>query len=150
MSEFNVNEIAEKWKDVPGSLIMALHELQEEVGYIPRNEAMKLATAMNISLARIYEVITFYSFFKLEAPGKHKIQVCMGTACYLKGAQSLVDEFKNQLKVDEGCTTSDGNFQLEIVRCVGCCSIAPVVVVGEKVYSKVTPDEVSAIISEYE
>lgn len=150
MSEINVNEIAEKWKDVPGSLIMALHELQEEVGYVPRNEAMKLATAMNISLARIYEVITFYSFFKLEAPGKHKIQVCMGTACYLKGAQSLVDEFKNQLKVDEGCTTSDGNFQLEIVRCVGCCSIAPVVVVGEKVYSKVTPDEVSAIISEYE
>ncbi len=150
MSEINVKEIAEKWKDVPGSLIMALHELQEEVGYVPRNEAMKLATEMNVSLARIYEVITFYSFFKLEAPGKHKIQVCMGTACYLKGAQSLVDEFKNQLKVDEGCTTADGNFQLEIVRCVGCCSIAPVVVVGEKVYSKVTPDEVSAIISEYE
>ena len=150
MSEFNVNEIAEKWKDVPGSLIMALHELQEKLGYVPRNEAMKLATAMNVSLARIYEVITFYSFFKLEAPGKHKIQVCMGTACYLKGAQSIVDEFKNQLKVAEGCTTSDGNFQLEVVRCVGCCSIAPVVVVGEKVYSKVTPDEVSAIISEYE
>ncbi len=150
MSEINVKEIAEKWKDVPGSLIMALHDLQEEVGYVPRNEAMKLATEMNVSLARIYEVITFYSFFKLEAPGKHKIQVCMGTACYLKGAQSLVDEFKNQLKVEEGCTTEDGNFQLEVVRCVGCCSIAPVVVVGEKVYSKVTPDEVSAIISEYE
>ncbi len=150
MSEINVKEIADKWKDVPGSLIMALHELQEEVGYVPRNEAMKLATAMNVSLARIYEVITFYSFFKLEAPGKHKIQVCMGTACYLKGAQALVDELKVQLKVEEGCTTSDGNFQLEVVRCVGCCSIAPVVVVGEKVYSKVSPDEVSAIISEYE
>lgn len=150
MAEIDVKEIAKKWKDIPGSLIMALHDLQEEVGYVPRKEAMKLATEMNVPLARVYEVITFYSFFKLEAPGKHKIQVCMGTACYLKGAQALVDELKNQLKVQEGCTTSDGNFQLEVVRCVGCCSIAPVIVVGEKVYSKVTPDEVASIISEYE
>lgn len=150
MAEIDVKEIAKKWKDIPGSLIMALHDLQEEVGYVPRKEAMKLATEMDVPLARVYEVITFYSFFKLEAPGKHKIQVCMGTACYLKGAQALVDELKNQLNVEEGCTTSDGNFQLEVVRCVGCCSIAPVIVVGEKVYSKVTPDEVASIISEYE
>lgn len=148
--EFNVEEVAKKWKDVSGSLIMALHEVQEEIGYIPRNVAMQLAEGMDVPLASIYEVITFYSFFKLEAPGKHKVQVCMGTACYLKGAGALVNELKDQLKVEEGSSTADGLFELELVRCVGCCSIAPVVVVDGKVYSKVDTNEISSIISEYE
>lgn len=148
--EIEIQKIVDKWKDVPGSLIMALHELQEEFGYVSRELAMEMAKKMHIPLARIYEVITFYSFFKLTPPGKHKIQVCMGTACYLKGAQRLVDEMKEQLKIEEGQTTPDGLFQLELVRCVGCCGLSPVIAVGEKIYGKVTPSEVSAIISEYE
>lgn len=148
--EAEVQKIVDKWKDVPGSLIMALHELQQEFGYVSRELAMALAKGMHVPLARIYEVITFYSFFKLTPPGKHKIQVCMGTACYLKGAQKIVDEMKEQLKINEGETTPDGLFQLEMVRCVGCCGLSPVVVVGEKVYGKVDPAGVASIISEYE
>lgn len=148
--DMEVKKIVEKWKDVPGSLIMALHEVQEEFGYISRDLAMELAKGMHVPLARIYEVITFYSFFKLTPPGKHKVQVCMGTACYLKGAQKIVDEMKEQLKIGEGETTPDGLFQLELVRCVGCCGLSPVVVVGEKTYGKVDPATVSAILAEYE
>lgn len=145
----DIEKAIAKWKDVPGSLIMALHEVQEKTGYIPRETAMELSKGLNVPLARIYEVITFYSFFKLEAPGKHKVSVCMGTACYLKGAQALVNALKEKLDVAEGCTTADGLFQLEIVRCVGCCSIAPVITVGEKVYAKAQPEDVAKIISEY-
>lgn len=143
-------KIIAKWKEVPGSLIMALHEVQETYGYISRDLAMQLAKGLHVPLARIYEVITFYSFFKLNPPGKHKIQVCMGTACYLKGAQKIIDEFKEQLSINEGETTPDGLFQLEMVRCVGCCGLSPVVVVGEKVYGKVDPAGVPAILAEFE
>ncbi len=145
-----IEEVAAKWKDVPGSLIMALHEVQEKLGYVPRETAMELAKEMHVPLARIYEVLTFYSFFKLTPPGKHKVQVCLGTACYLKGAAKLVEELKDQLKINEGETTEDGMFELELVRCVGCCGLAPVVVIGEKVYGNVEPAEIASILSEYE
>ncbi|HRZ66899.1 MAG TPA: NAD(P)H-dependent oxidoreductase subunit E, partial [Candidatus Omnitrophota bacterium] len=132
------------------SLIMILHDIQNLYGYVPRATSLQLSKYMDVPLARIYEVITFYHFFKLQQPGKHMVQVCMGTACYLKGASDLLHELRDILGVREGETSKDGLFQLEVVRCLGCCGLAPVMKIDEKVYSKVRKDRVADIIAEYE
>ncbi len=144
-----IKSIAKRWEGKRGNLIMVLHELQDEYGYIPRDAALALSEVMDIPLARIYEVISFYHLFNLNPPGKHKISVCMGTACYLKGAPLLIEELKKLLGVDEGGTTEDGLFQLEVVRCLGCCGLAPVIMVDDKVFGKVRPEEVSGVLSQY-
>lgn len=144
-----VKKIADELKDIPGSLIMILHELQDYYGYVPRAAALELSRVIDVPLARIYEVLTFYNFFKLEAPGKHLISVCMGTACYLKGASNLLSEIKNILNVEEGKTTKDGVFQLEVVRCLGCCGLSPVMKIDDKIYGKVTKNQVMEILSHY-
>jgi NADH-quinone oxidoreductase subunit E len=138
-----------KWKDKEGNLIMILHELQNYYGYVPRPAALELSRALGTPLARIYEVITFYNFFKLEPPGKNIISLCLGTACYLKGASVLLNEIKNLLNVEEGHTTKDGLFQLDVVRCLGCCGLAPVVKINDKVYGKVEKSQIMGILSEY-
>ena len=138
-----------KWKDKEGNLIMALHELQNYYGYVPRPAALELSRELHTPLARIYEVITFYNFFKLEPPGKNIISVCLGTACYLKGSPILLNEIKNLLNVEEGHATKDGLFQLDVVRCLGCCGLAPVVKINEKVYGKVQKSQIMGILSEY-
>ncbi|MFA5156764.1 MAG: NAD(P)H-dependent oxidoreductase subunit E [Candidatus Omnitrophota bacterium] len=145
----DIKALVEKWKDKPGNLIMILHELQNHYGYVPRVAALELSKILDVPLARIYEVITFYNLFKLEPPGKHRISVCMGTACYLKGAAVILNEIKNMLNVAEGRTTNDGLFQLEVVRCLGCCGLAPVIMIDEKVYGKVKKNEVMDILSQY-
>ncbi len=149
ISSDNIKEIAKRWQGKRGNLIMVLHELQNEYGYVPREAALALSEEMDIPLARIYEVISFYHLFNLNPPGRHKISVCMGTACYLKGAPQLIEELKKLLGVEEGQTTNDGLFQLEVVRCLGCCGLAPVVMVDDKVFGKVKPEEVSQVLSEY-
>lgn len=142
-------QIAAKWRKKRGSLIMALHELQDIKGYVPWDDAMELAQAMNIPLARIYEVLTFYNFFKLDAPGKAVISVCTGTACYLKGNDKTLEEFKKQLGINEGESTPDHMFHLQCVRCVGCCGLAPVCVVNGKTYGRVTTGDVANILAEW-
>lgn len=134
--------IAKRWKEKRGSLIMALHDLQDRYGYVPREAALELGKALNQPLARIYEVVTFYNYFKLEAPGKHIISVCMGTACYLKGAPEIVTRLSEKLGVKSGETTPDRQFHLQQVRCIGCCGLAPVVTVNGKVLAKVKPAEI--------
>ena len=142
-------QIAAKWRKKRGSLIMALHELQDVKGYVPWADAMELAQEMNVPLARIYEVLTFYNFFKLEAPGKAVISVCTGTACYLKGNDKTLEEFKKQLGINEGESTPDHMFHLQCVRCVGCCGLAPVCVVNGKTYGRLVPEQVKSILAEY-
>ncbi len=142
-----LSAFVEEWKDKPGNLIMVLHRTQEEYGYIPRNIALELAEMLDVPLAKIYGVVTFYHFFKQEKPGKHKLQVCMGTACYLKGGQDLVDELENLLDVGVNGTTEDKEFTLEAVRCVGCCGLAPVVVADNEVYGKLTTDKLPEILA---
>ena len=110
---------------------------------------MELSGLLDVPLARIYEVITFYNFFKLTPPGKHKIAVCMGTACYLKGAPEVLKEVKTILSVEEGKSTKDGNFHLDVVRCLGCCGLAPVMTIDGKVYGKVKKQEIVEILSRY-
>lgn len=140
---------AEKWRRKRGSLIMALHEIQEVKGYVPWEDAEELAKGMKVPLARIYEVLTFYNFFKLEAPGKAVISVCTGTACYLKGNDKILEGFKKELKIREGETTPDMMFHLQSVRCVGCCGLAPVVVINGKTYGKINVEDVKKILDEW-
>jgi NADH-quinone oxidoreductase subunit E len=152
MEEKNTIEIKsliKKWQDKEGNLIMILHEIQNHHGYVPREMALELSQLLDVPLARIYEVITFYNFFKLTPPGKNKIAVCMGTACYLKGAPELLKEIKDILHVEEGKTTKDGQFHLEMVRCLGCCGLAPVMTINNKVYGKVKRSEIMDILSKY-
>ena len=113
-----------KWSKTRGNLIMVLHELQNHHGYVPRQMALEVGKALDIPLARIYEVLTFYNYFKLESPGKHVVSVCTGTACHLKGARKIVDGFRKELGVDEGESTADRMFHLQSVRCLGCCGLA--------------------------
>jgi NADH-quinone oxidoreductase subunit E len=138
-----------KWQKKRGALIMLLHEIQNQFGYVPREASMELAQKMDVPLARIYEVITFYNYFKLEPPGKAVISICTGTACHLKGAPALLEEFRNELGIDAGETTKDGLFHLQCVRCVGCCGLAPVVVVNGKTYGKLKPSAIKSIIAEW-
>jgi NADH-quinone oxidoreductase subunit E len=134
--------IAKRWKEKRGSLIMALHDLQSRFGYVPREAALELGRQLDVPLARIYEVVTFYNYFKLEAPGRNIISVCMGTACYLKGAPEIVAKLSQKLGVKAGETTPDKQFHLQQVRCIGCCGLAPVVTVNEKVLAKVKAADV--------
>ena len=138
-----------KWKKKRGALIMALHEIQGLRGYVPWEVAQEVAIEMEVPLARIYEVLTFYNYFKLEAPGKAVVSVCMGTACHLKGADEILEEFSKKLGVPEGKSTEDKLFHLQSVRCVGCCGLSPVVVINGKTYGKVKPSDVRGIIDEW-
>ena len=139
----------EVWKDKPGNLIMVLHQVQQTYGYIPRNIAIEISELLSVPLAKIYGVVTFYNFFKLQKAGKYIAQVCLGTACYLRGGDDLIKEFEKQLGVGVNATTPDGLFSVEAVRCLGCCGLAPVVVVNGEVYGKLSKGDVAGIIEKY-
>jgi NADH-quinone oxidoreductase subunit E len=128
---------------------MILHEIQSQYGYVPRNVAFEVAKLLNVPMAQIWEVLTFYNLFKLEPPGKYVISVCLGTACYLKGATPILDEFKEILKIKEGESTSDGMFHLQGVRCLGCCGLAPVAMVNGTIHGKLKPHDVQGIVNKY-
>lgn len=139
----------EEWKSVPGNLIMVLHRIQEHYGYIPRSIALETADLLGIPLARVYGVVTFYHLFKLKKPGRNKIAVCMGTACYLKGGDDLIKELENLLGIGLNATTPDGDFSIEAVRCVGCCGLAPVMTVNGEVFGNVKKDQLAEIVARF-
>ena len=139
----------EEWKDKPGNLIMVLHKVQQTYGYIPREIAIETSELLKVPLAKIYGVVTFYNFFKLQKAGKYIIQVCLGTACYLRGGDDLIKEFERQLGVGVNTTTPDGLFSIEAVRCLGCCGLAPVAVVNGDVHGKLETKDVAGIIEKY-
>ena len=139
----------EEWKDKPGNLIMVLHKVQQTYGYIPRDIAIETSKLLEVPLAKIYGVVTFYNFFKLQKAGKYLIQVCLGTACYLRGGDDLIKEFEKQLGVGVNATTDDGMFSVEAVRCLGCCGLAPVAVVNGDVHGKLETKDVAGIIEKY-
>jgi NADH-quinone oxidoreductase subunit E len=145
----DVQQFVDEWKDKPGNLIMVLHAVQEHYGYVPRQTAMKLAKELETPLAKIYGVITFYHYFKTTKPGRNKMAVCMGTACYLKGAKDIVEETENLLDIRVGETTEDGEFTMEAVRCVGCCGLAPVLTVNGEVYGKVNKDKLPDVLAKH-
>lgn len=135
-----------RWRSEEGNLIMILHAIQNQHGYVPREVAMELSRELGVKLARIYEVITFYHYFKLQPPAQHDVTVCNGTACYLKGAGDLIGELRNRLGVAEGQTTPDRHCHLGVVRCIGCCGMAPAVVVDGKTYGRVKPSDVGGLL----
>jgi len=144
-----MNNFINEWKGKEGNLIMILHKVQDEYGYIPREIALELSRMLDVPLAKIYGVVTFYHFFKLKKPGKNKISVCMGTACYLKGGEDLMKEIEENIGVGVGGTTEDGLFSLEAVRCIGCCGLAPVITINSDVYGRLTKDKIHEIIAKY-
>ncbi len=145
----DLERFIDDWSRRPGSLIMVLHRVQEEYGYVPREVAAEVSRRLDVPLAQIYGVLTFYQMFRLEEPGKHRVQVCMGTACYLRGAEGLMDELKTMFGVESGGTTDDKMFTIEGVRCVGCCGLAPVVMVDGEAHGHATPEELPGILAPY-
>lgn len=141
--------ICKKLNNDAGELINALHAAQGLFGYLPAEVQELVASEMNVSVAHVYGVVTFYSFFSMTPKGEHPISICMGTACYVRGAEKVLDEFKRLLDVKVGETTPDGKFSLSCLRCVGACGLAPVVTVGEKVYGRIAPEDVKGILAEY-
>ena len=143
-----VEAICDKHGNKPGELINILHEAQNMHGYLPEDMQRIIARKLNIPASKVYGVVTFYSFFTMTPKGKHPISVCLGTACYVRGSEKLLDEIKRTLNIEVGETTPDGKFSLDCLRCVGACGLAPVVTIGEKVYGRLQPKDVQKILEE--
>lgn len=144
-----INEICDRYNDEKTPLMMILSDIQKEYGYIPLEVQEIVSDKTGISVAEIYGVVTFYSFFSLMPKGKYVIGCCLGTACYVKGAQQVIDKFSEILKIKPGETSEDGLFTLDALRCIGACGIAPAVSINGKVYPKLTVDAVPRVIEEY-
>ena len=142
-------EIISRYKDEKTPLMMILSDIQKEFGYIPLEVQELVSEETGVPVAEIYGVVTFYSFFSLNPKGKYVIGVCLGTACYVKGAQQVIDKFSEILKIKAGETTEDGLFTLEALRCIGACGIAPALTINGKVYPKVQVSDVPGIVDEY-
>lgn len=132
-----------------GSLIQVLHHAQGIFGYLPKDVQLYIAKKLNVAPSKVYGVVSFYSYFTTEPIGKYKISVCLGTVCFVKGADKILAEFEKELGIKSGETTKDLKFSLEGLRCVGACGLAPVVVINGKVYGKVKPESVGEILSYY-
>ena len=148
-AEKQIREIVERYKDEETPLMMILEAIQSEYGYIPLEVQELVSELTGVPVAEIYGVVTFYSFFSLTPKGKYVIGVCLGTACYVKGSQLVMDKFSEILGIKPGETTSDGLFTLDALRCIGACGIAPAISINGKVYPKMSVDKVQAIIDEY-
>ena len=144
-----MNSILEKYSKDKSNLIQILNEVQENYGYIPKYSQISISEYLDIPLAEIYGVITFYARFTLKPKGKYNIAVCLVTACFVKGSEKVLDKAKEILKIDVGETTEDGKFSLEATRCIGACGLAPVFTVNEEVYGKATPELMEKVIAEY-
>ena len=144
-----LKELINSNKDKPGALIQVLHEAQEIYGYLPLPVQKVISEEMKIPLAEIYGVVTFYTQFSLKPKGAYKISVCLGTACYVKGADLVLDKLKEELNLQVGDSTEDGRFSLEACRCIGACGLAPVFTINDDVYGRLVPDEVPGILAKY-
>ena len=143
-------EIISKYPKERDRLIAILNEIQEKYGYIPKQAQMVISEELSIPMAEIYGVITFYSRFTLTPKGKYNISVCLGTACFVKGSQSILDRAKEKLKIDSGEVTPDGKFSIDEVRCVGACGLAPVFMVNDEVYGNATVKMLDEVIDKYQ
>lgn len=145
-----LNSLIKKHKKKPGSLIPVLQQAQELIGYLPPSVQRHIAKGLNIPVSEVHGVVSFYSFFTMKPKGKHDIRVCLGTACYVKGAEEIVKKLKNRLNIDIGGITSDKKYSLETVRCLGACGLAPVVVIDKDTHGSVTPVKATDILKDYE
>ena len=156
MSDVEMKEKMEKLEHIlvehksqQGALMPVLHETQELFGFIPEEAQKRISEVLNVPLAEIYGVATFYSRFTLKPRGQNTISVCLGTACYVKNSQGVLDMIKEELKISAGETTAEGKFTLEATRCLGCCGLAPIMMINEDVYGKLVPDDIPDILKNY-
>ena len=152
LSEAKINfikDVCKSYGNKPGEVINVLHKVQGEYGYLPAEVQELVAKELGIPVSRVYGIVSFYSFFTMTPKGEYPISVCLGTACYVRGAEKVLDELKRQLGIGVGEVTPDGKFSLTCLRCVGACGLAPVIEVGEKVYGRMTPDRVKDVLAEY-
>jgi len=145
-----LDKVIEDHKDMQGALIPVLHEAQSIYGYLPYEVMKRIAEGLQIPVAKVYGVATFYSQFSLEKKGKYRINVCMGTACYVKGSGDILNKFRERLGIEVGECTDDGLFSLESCRCIGACGLAPVITINDEVYGRLTEKDIDAIIDKYE
>jgi len=144
-----IDRVIERYKGQEGSMIPILHSIQQKLGYLPEDVQAYIAEKMEVPLSEIYGIVSFYTLFSTQPKGKHKISVCMGTACYVRGAGLILDELEKELGIRVGETTKDGSFTLEACRCLGACGLAPVLTVDGRVHGRLTVDEVDRVIAEY-
>ena len=136
-------------KGEPGALMPVLQEAQNIFGYVPQDVQQIIADGLGTTLAEVYGVATFYAQFSLEPKGQYVVGVCLGTACYVKGSQKVLDKLSEELKIPVGETTPDGVFTLNATRCLGACGLAPVMMINDEVYGRLTPDEIPTILDKY-
>ena len=141
-----MKKILEKYHQEKDMLITILNDVQVRFGYIPQMAQMEISKYLRIPMAEIYGVITFYSRFTLKPKGKYNLSVCLGTACFVKGSQALLDRAKERLKIEPGDVTADGKFSIDDVRCVGACGLAPVFMVNDEVYGNATVKQLDEVI----
>ncbi|MBQ1183378.1 MAG: NAD(P)H-dependent oxidoreductase subunit E [Clostridia bacterium] len=147
--EAKLKAVIEAKKDIQGSLMSIMQEAQGIYGYLPLEVQSMIAEGLGISVEEVYGIATFYAQFALSPKGKYNISVCLGTACYVKGAQKLIDRLIEVLGIQPGECTADGKFSLEACRCIGACGLAPVLTVNEDVYGRLTEKDIDGIIAKY-
>ena len=147
--EAKLQEIIAEYKGEKGATIPVLHKAQEIYGYLPIEVQTMIAEGLNVPLAEIYGIVTFYTQFSLNPKGEYQIGVCLGTACYVKGSGDILEEIKEILNIDVGECTPDGKFSLEATRCVGACGLAPVVTINDDVYGRLGLGEMAEILKKY-
>ncbi|MGN0033907.1 MAG: NAD(P)H-dependent oxidoreductase subunit E [Candidatus Limimorpha sp.] len=144
-----IKGVCKSFNNEGGEVINVLHKVQGEYGYLSAEVQALIAKELNIPVAKVYGIVSFYSFFTMIPKGKYPISVCLGTACYVRGGEKVLEELKRQLKVEVGGTTDDRKFSLDVLRCIGACGLAPVITIGDKVYGRLTPDQIQGILAEY-
>jgi NADH-quinone oxidoreductase subunit E len=149
MNDSKLTEIIEKYGNDTHAIVAILQDIQEEFNYLPKDALKRVAKELSIPLSRILSVATFYKAFSLEPKGKYSINVCLGTACHVRGGARVMDKLERELGIDRGETTQDLNFSLDEVRCLGCCGLAPVMMVGKDVHGKLSESKVTPIINQY-
>jgi len=142
-------QLIENKEHDPNYLVKILQEIQAELGYVPETAQRLLAKKMHMPVSRIYGILSFYNFFRLFPPGRHRVTVCLGTACYVKGSKNILREITSRYELEPGQTTNDRRFSLDIVRCVGCCAIGPVMTVNDRVYGRMKPEKVRTVLREF-
>jgi len=145
-----LTEILSRYEKKERYLIPVLQEAQEEYGYLPEEVMKEIALGLNLSLSQVYGVVTFYSQFHQEPRGNNIIRVCMGTACHVRGGDSIFDAIKDELAIEAGETTEDLEFTLESVACIGACGLAPVIMINDETHGRLTPDKIPAILAKYQ
>jgi NADH-quinone oxidoreductase subunit E len=149
MNNAKVHEILTKYQADQHSLIAILQDIQEQYSYLPKDVLVEVSRELDVPLSRVLSLATFFRAFSLKPKGRHPVHVCLGTACHVRGAQRVLEKFERELGIKTGETSEDHEFSLDAVRCVGCCGLAPVVMVGEEVYGKITQTKVGGVIKKY-